>query len=77
MSHPDWRGSSLRVYRFWRDPGYGIGALLLGIIADVAGSLDAGFWFTAAAMAVSSIWVAVAMDETLPRVNPQRDADRC
>ena len=23
ISHPDWRGSSLGVYRFWRDLGYG------------------------------------------------------
>ncbi|MCP4333109.1 MAG: MFS transporter [Gammaproteobacteria bacterium] len=37
ISHPDWRGSSLGVYRFWRDLGYGIGALLLGLIADANG----------------------------------------
>jgi MFS family permease len=66
ISHPDWRGSSLGVYRFWRDLGYGIGALLLGFIADRAGSLEAGFWFTAAAMALSGLWVAMVMQETLP-----------
>jgi hypothetical protein len=54
------------VYRFWRDLGYGIGALLLGFIADRAGSLEAGFWFTAAAMALSGLWVAMVMQETLP-----------
>ena len=70
ISHPNWRGSSLGVYRFWRDLGYGIGALLLGLIADAYGALQAGFWFTAAAMTVSGLWVAVAMDETLAKINP-------
>lgn len=67
ISHPDWRGSSLGVYRFWRDLGYGIGALLLGLIADLYGMFEAGFWFTAIAMTLSGLWVALAMDETLPR----------
>jgi MFS family permease len=71
ISHPDWRGSSLGVYRFWRDLGYGIGALALGIIADTFGALEAGFWFTAGAMALSGLWVAVRMDETLARINPK------
>lgn len=70
ISHPDWRGSSLGVYRFWRDLGYGIGALLLGLIASAFAALEAGFWFTSAAMALSGLWVAVAMDETLARLNP-------
>ena len=69
ISHPDWRGSSLGVYRFWRDLGYGIGALLLGFIADAFGALESGFWFTAIAMALSGLWVAIAMDETLARLN--------
>jgi MFS family permease len=33
-SHPAWRARSLSVYRFWRDLGYAIGALLAGLIAD-------------------------------------------
>jgi MFS family permease len=73
ISHPAWRGSSLGVYRFWRDLGYGIGALALGGIADAFGALEAGFWFTAIAMAVSGLWVAIAMDETLARLNPAPD----
>jgi MFS family permease len=71
ISHPNWRGSSLGVYRFWRDLGYGIGALLLGLIADKFGGFEAGFWFTAIAMALSGAWVAFAMEETLARRNPQ------
>lgn len=36
-SEPDWRARALGVYRFWRDMGYAVGALLSGIIADVLG----------------------------------------
>ena len=36
-SHPSWRARSLSVYRFWRDMGYAIGALVAGIIADLFG----------------------------------------
>ncbi len=64
ISHPDWRGSSLGVYRFWRDLGYGIGALLLGFVADAFGTLEAGFWFTSLAMVLSGLWVALVMEET-------------
>jgi MFS family permease len=71
ISRPDWRGSSLGVYRFWRDLGYGIGALALGITADVFDALEAGFWLTAAAMALSGLWVALALEETHPGINPQ------
>lgn len=66
ISHPRWRGSSLGVYRFWRDLGYGLGGLLIGVIADGLGSLAAGFWITAAAMALSGLWVLLAAEETHP-----------
>jgi MFS family permease len=36
-AHPTWRASSLGVYRFWRDLGYAIGALLSGLVADLVG----------------------------------------
>jgi MFS family permease len=36
-SHPTWRARSLSVYRFWRDSGYAIGALIAGIIGDLFG----------------------------------------
>jgi len=72
ISHPSWRGSSLGVYRFWRDTGYGIGALAIGFIADATGSVEAGFWFTAIAMGLSGAWVLVRAEETLPRLAPSR-----
>jgi len=73
IAHPNWRGSAIGIYRFWRDLGYGIGALLLGAVAALFGGIEAGFWFTAAAMFVSGLIVLLACDETHPRLNPARD----
>ena len=70
IAHPNWRGSAIGIYRFWRDLGYGIGALLLGAVAALAGGIEAGFWFTAAAMFVSGLIVLLACEETHPRLNP-------
>ena len=67
IAHPAWRGSALGVYRFWRDLGYAIGALAMGLIADAAGMLEAGFWFTGLAMAGSGLWLVLGMEETHPR----------
>jgi len=36
-THPTWRATSLGVYRFWRDLGYAVGALLSGVVADLFG----------------------------------------
>ena len=36
-SEPVWRARALGVYRFWRDIGYAVGALLAGVIADWLG----------------------------------------
>jgi MFS family permease len=33
-AHPTWRASAVGVYRLWRDLGYAVGGLLVGIIAD-------------------------------------------
>jgi MFS family permease len=73
ISHPNWRGSALGVYRFWRDIGYAIGALAMGLIADATGRIETGFWFTGFAMIVSGVWLIFAMEETHPRRRPARD----
>ncbi|MGC9369432.1 MAG: MFS transporter [Paracoccaceae bacterium] len=75
IAHPSWRGSALGVYRFWRDLGYAIGALAMGLIADASGMLEAGFWFTGIAMAGSGLWLILAMTETHPRLNPASDLE--
>ena len=65
VSHPSWRGTSLGVFRMWRDSGYAFGALLIGVIADYI-SFNASFYFTAVLMFVSGVIVARWMYETAP-----------
>jgi MFS family permease len=64
LAQPEWRGSALGVYRFWRDLGYAFGALAIGLVADASGHLEAGFWVTAGAMALSGLWLLLALKET-------------
>jgi len=66
IAPPNWRGSALGVYRFWRDLGYAIGAVAMGVLADASGLLEAGFWFTGLAMALSALWLTLGMEETHP-----------
>jgi predicted MFS family arabinose efflux permease len=53
------------VYRFWRDLGYALGALLAGISADAFGIAGA-MWLVAAITGLSGVLVAVRLRETLP-----------
>jgi MFS family permease len=62
VAHPSWRGSSIGVYRFWRDLGYAAGALVTGIAADGLG-MDAAMWLVAALTFSSGVIVAVRMRE--------------
>jgi MFS family permease len=55
ISHPNWRGSAIGIYRFWRDLGYGIGALGLGLAAHFSGQVEAAFWFVALSMLASRL----------------------
>lgn len=59
-AHPAWRASSLGVYRFWRDLGYAVGALLSGLVADLVG-LEAAIHLVAALTFVSGLIVAWLM----------------
>ena len=70
ISHPAWRGSAIGIYRFWRDLGYGIGALGLGLAAYFSGQMQAAFWFVAMAMFVSGALLWWLGEETHPRFNP-------
>jgi MFS-type transporter involved in bile tolerance (Atg22 family) len=67
---PAWRGSALGIYRFWRDLGYAIGALGLGIAAHLTGRIETAFWFVAAAMLLSAAVLWRWGEETHPRRNP-------
>jgi cysteine sulfinate desulfinase/cysteine desulfurase-like protein/MFS family permease len=66
VAHPTWRARSVGVYRFWRDSGYAVGALLAGVLADAFG-YDTAIWAVAALTAASGAVVAVRMYETRPQ----------
>lgn len=70
ISHPSWRGSAIGIYRFWRDLGYGIGALGLGLIAHFSGQMEMAFWFVVLSMAASGMLLLLLGEETHPRLNP-------
>ena len=70
IAHPNWRASAIGIYRFWRDLGYGIGALGLGAAAVLGGQLESAFWFVAVAMMVSGAVLRRWGEETHPRLNP-------
>ena len=53
-SDPAVRASSLGAYRFWRDAGYAVGALLLGSMTDSAGMLWVAPLLAAAALLVAA-----------------------
>ena len=63
IAHPQWRATSLGVYRFWRDLGFVIGALGIGFIADFFGiniSIQIAGWIALS----SGIFVFIVMRET-------------
>ncbi|HYE93999.1 MAG TPA: MFS transporter [Terriglobales bacterium] len=76
-THPSWRATSLGVYRFWRDLGYAVGALLSGIVADAL-ALAPAIHLVAALTLVSGVVVALVMRSStesigmVPIVAPHR-----
>ena len=66
VAHPSWRASSVGVYRFWRDLGYAVGALLAGLAADALG-LSGAMWLVAALTFASGLFAALRMSETHPQ----------
>jgi MFS family permease len=69
VAHPRWRASAMGVYRFWRDLGYAIGAIVAGVTADALG-LAAAVWLVAAITFASGLVTAFRMKET------RREGDR-
>jgi len=60
---PSWRASAIGVYRFWRDLGYAIGAVVAGVSADLLG-LAGAMWIIAGVTFASGVVTAVRMSET-------------
>ena len=70
-AHPSWRATSVGVYRFWRDLGYAIGALMAGVVAGMLGLV----WSVHAAGILTLLSGLVAwkwMRETLSRASEAR-----
>lgn len=61
VAEPKWRASILGIYRFWRDFGYAVGALLMGVLAFYTASLVWPFYFVGAMMLLSGLWVWLAL----------------
>ncbi len=66
VAHPTWRATAVGTYRFWRDAGFAIGGIAIGMIADTGG-IHPAVWATAAITAVSGLVVWARMYETHPR----------
>ncbi len=63
IAHPQWRATSLGVYRFWRDLGFVFGAVGIGFIADIYDlsiAIQSVSWIALA----SGIFVIIFMHET-------------
>jgi MFS family permease len=69
VAHPEWRATTMGVYRFWRDLGYAVGALISGIVADLLG-MRAAIQVVAALTLISGLQVALRMRETLAASQP-------
>jgi len=65
VAHPAWRGAAVGVYRFWRDIGFAVGAVLAGVLADLY-SLSTAIVVVAAITAASGLDVTLRMQETHP-----------
>jgi MFS family permease len=65
-THPSWRAQGLGVYRFWRDLGYALGAVIAGLLAQAFGlsaSVIAGGALTFASGMLAARWIT---DRSLP-----------
>ncbi|HLG37117.1 MAG TPA: MFS transporter, partial [Nitrososphaera sp.] len=72
VAHPQWRATSLGVYRFWRDLGFVFGAIGIGFLADIFGiglAIHSAAWIALA----SGIFVILVMRETRRKERSDRD----
>lgn len=76
ISRPEWRGTAIGTYRFWRDFGYAVGAAGLGLAAQLVGDVTAAFWFVAISMFGSGALLYWLGEETHPGLNPAPTSPR-
>jgi len=58
------RASLIGIYRFWRDLGYAIGALAMGLMAQWLNSMEVAFWLVGFSMLLSGLWVQIIISRT-------------
>ena len=63
VAQPRQRGAAVGVYRFWRDLGFAVGAVVVGVLADDLGP-SAAIAAVAALTGASGVIVALRMRET-------------
>jgi MFS family permease len=63
VANPQWRATSIGVYRFWRDLGFVFGAIGIGYVADFWG-FNIAFHLVALLAVCSGIFVFLRMKET-------------
>ena len=66
VAEPAWRATAVGVYRWWRDLGYVVGAIVAGVVADALG-FGAAVQVVAVLTFLSGAWVAWRAEETLTR----------
>jgi len=64
-AHPTWRSAGMGVYRMWRDSGYAVGAIVIGLSMEFVNA-EAAFYTTAILMFLSAAIVFIWMEETHP-----------
>jgi MFS family permease len=69
-SDPSWRSSALGAYRFWRDMGYAVGALVTGAAADSMG-MPWSVGMTAILTTLAALGVAIFYTE-VPGANTEQ-----
>jgi MFS family permease len=67
VADPRRRGAVTGVYRFWRDIGFAVGAVLVGVVSDWFDP-RAAILLVAVLTALSGLVVAIRMRETRPRL---------
>ena len=63
VAAPSWRARAVGIYRWWRDLGFAVGALMAGVLADQLG-VAAAIGTVAAITAASGLLVLIRMPET-------------
>lgn len=71
-THPSQRAETLSIFRFWRDSGYVIGALLAGILADFVG-MSVAIIIIGGITAFAGIMAHFRMCCTLKKIFPSTD----